>query len=94
MRWQGHQQGHGRSSTCSARAGPGRRARPGATPLVDRGRAVSHLDVAVVGPAASERTSCARLRGPTGNYLRTGELGFRHDSGLHLAEPRGVPVTR
>lgn len=35
-------------------------------------------------PEASERTFCARLRGSTDNYLRTGDLGFVHDGGLHV----------
>jgi acyl-CoA synthetase (AMP-forming)/AMP-acid ligase II len=102
---------------------PGRLAKPGGTALVDRGRAVAGLDVAIVDPLtatrcpdgtigevwvagpnvalgylgrpeASERTFCARLRGSTENYLRTGELGFLHDGGLHLAESQGVLVTR
>lgn len=37
-------------------------------------------------PEASERTFCARLRGSTENYLRTGDLGFVHDGGLHVTE--------
>jgi acyl-CoA synthetase (AMP-forming)/AMP-acid ligase II len=94
---------------------PGRLARPGATALVDRGRAVSELDVAIVDPLTatrcpdgttgevwvagpnvaagylgrpmtSEQTFCARLRGSTENYLRTGQLGFLHNGGLHLAD--------
>ena len=94
---------------------PGRLAKPGATALVDRGRAVSGMDVAIVDPltatrcpdgttgevwvsgpnvavgylgrpAASERTFCARLRGSTELYLRTGALGFVHNGGLHLTE--------
>ncbi|MFI7675242.1 AMP-binding protein [Actinophytocola sp. NPDC049390] len=102
---------------------PGRLVKPGATALVDRGRAVSELDVAIVDPltatrcsegttgevwvagpnvavgylgrpATSEQTFCARLRGSTQNYLRTGELGFLHNGGLHLVEPRPVLVTR
>ncbi|OLF08961.1 AMP-binding protein, partial [Actinophytocola xanthii] len=36
-------------------------------------------------PEASEHTFCARLRGSTDNYLRTGDLGFVHDGGLHVA---------
>jgi len=35
-------------------------------------------------PEESERTFCARLRGSTDNYLRTGDLGFVHDGGLHV----------
>lgn len=35
-------------------------------------------------PQDSERTFCARLRGSTDNYLRTGDLGFVHDGGLHV----------
>jgi acyl-CoA synthetase (AMP-forming)/AMP-acid ligase II len=102
---------------------PGRLAKPGATALVDRGRAVSELDVAIVDPLTatrcpdgttgevwvagpnvaagylgrpmtSEQTFCARLRGSTENYLRTGELGFLHNGGLHLAETQPVLVTR
>jgi hypothetical protein len=42
----------------------------------------------------SEQTFCARLRGSTENYLRTGELGFLHNGGLHLAETQPVLVTR
>ena len=45
-------------------------------------------------PGASERTFCARLRGSTDNYLRTGHSGFVRDGGLHLAEPRNVLLTR
>ncbi|MFL6122513.1 AMP-binding protein [Actinophytocola sp.] len=45
-------------------------------------------------PGASERTFCARLRGSTDNYLRTGRFGFVRDGGLHLAEPRNVLLTR
>jgi acyl-CoA synthetase (AMP-forming)/AMP-acid ligase II len=45
-------------------------------------------------PGASERTFCARLRGSTDNYLRTGHFGFVRDGGLHLAEPRNVLLTR
>ncbi len=102
---------------------PGRLAKPGATALVDRGRAVSELDVAIVDPLTatrcpdgttgevwiagpnvaagylgrpmtSEQTFCARLRGSSENYLRTGELGFLHNGGLHLAESQPVLVTR
>ncbi len=94
---------------------PGRLAKPGATALVDRGRAVAELDVAIVDPLTatrcpdgttgevwvagpnvaagylrrpmtSEQTFCARLRGSTENYLRTGRLGFLHNGGLHLAD--------
>ena len=94
---------------------PGRLAKPGATALVDRGRAVSELDVVIVDPLTatrcpdgttgevwiagpnvaagylgrpmtSEQTFCARLRGSTENYLRTGRLGFLHNGGLHLAD--------
>jgi acyl-CoA synthetase (AMP-forming)/AMP-acid ligase II len=102
---------------------PGRLAKPGATALVDRGRAVSELDVAIVDPLTatrcpdgttgevwvagpnvaagylgrpmtSEQTFCARLRGSTENYLRTGELGFLHNGGLHLADTQPALVTR
>lgn len=102
---------------------PGRLARPGGTALVDRGRAVSELDVAIVDPLTatrcpagttgevwvagpnvaagylgrpltSEQTFCARLRGSAVNYLRTGEVGFLHNGGLHLAEPQPLLVTR
>jgi len=102
---------------------PGRLAKPGGTALVDRGRAVSELDVAIVDPLTatrcpdgtagevwvagpnvaagylgrpmtSEQTFCARLRGSTENYLRTGELGFLHNGGLHLAESQPALVTR
>lgn len=102
---------------------PGRLAKPGATTLVDRGRAVSELDVAIVDPltatrcpdgvtgevwvagpnvaagylgrpTASEQTFCARLRGSTENYLRTGEVGFLHNGGLHLVGSQPVLVTR
>ncbi len=102
---------------------PGRLAKPGTTALVDRGRAVPDLDVAIVDPLTatrcpdgttgevwvagpnvaagyvglpmtSEQTFCARLRGSTENYLRTGELGFLHDGGLYLAGAAAVPVTR
>jgi len=45
-------------------------------------------------PGASERTFCARLRGSTDNYLRTGRFGFLHGGGLHLAEPQNVLLTR
>jgi len=98
---------------------PGRLTKPGGTPLVDRGRAVADLDIAIVDPLTatrcadgtagevwvsgpnvavgylgrpdeSERTFCARLRGSTENYLRTGELGFVHNGGLHLAQRREV----
>lgn len=45
-------------------------------------------------PGASERTFCARLRGSTDNYLRTGRFGvFRHGA-LYLAEPQNVLLTR
>ncbi|GAB3461122.1 AMP-binding protein [Actinophytocola sediminis] len=37
-------------------------------------------------PEASERTFCARLRGSTDNYLRTGDLGFVHAGGLHVTD--------
>ncbi|HEY0451854.1 AMP-binding protein [Actinophytocola sp.] len=37
-------------------------------------------------PDVSERTFCARLRGSTDNFLRTGDLGFLHDGGLHVTE--------
>ncbi|HEX2130746.1 MAG TPA: AMP-binding protein [Actinophytocola sp.] len=37
-------------------------------------------------PEASERTFCARLHGSTDNYLRTGDLGFLHDGGLHVTD--------
>lgn len=102
---------------------PGRTARPGTTTLVDRGRPVTDVDIAIVDPLtgtrcpdgiagevwvsgpnvavgylgrpeASERTFCARLRGSTENYLRTGELGFRHAGGLHLAERQDVLLAR
>lgn len=43
-------------------------------------------------PEVSERTFCARLRGSTENYLRTGELGFVHNGGLHLAQPQEMLV--
>lgn len=45
-------------------------------------------------PAESERTFCARLRGSTDHYLRTGQYGFLRDGGLHLAEPADVLLTR
>ncbi len=45
-------------------------------------------------PGASERTFCARLRGSTDNYLRTGQFGFLRDGALHLAEPQNVLLTR
>lgn len=45
-------------------------------------------------PGASERTFCARLRGSTDNYLRTGQFGFLRDGALHLAEPANVLLTR
>jgi acyl-CoA synthetase (AMP-forming)/AMP-acid ligase II len=45
-------------------------------------------------PAASEQTFCARLRGSTDNYLRTGRFGFLRDGALHLTEPQDVLVTR
>lgn len=45
-------------------------------------------------PGASEWTFCARLRGSTGDYLRTGQFGFLHGGGLHLAEPQNVLLTR
>ena len=98
---------------------PGRLTKPGGLPLIDRGRAVAGLDIAIVDPLTatrcadgtagevwvsgpnvavgylgrpdeSERTFCARLRGSTENYLRTGELGFVHNGGLHLAERQDV----
>ncbi|MPZ81995.1 MAG: AMP-binding protein [Actinophytocola sp.] len=37
-------------------------------------------------PDVSERTFCARLRGSTDNFLRTGDLGFLHDGGLHVTD--------
>ncbi|HEY7592044.1 MAG TPA: AMP-binding protein [Actinophytocola sp.] len=37
-------------------------------------------------PDVSERTFCARLRGSTDNFLRTGDVGFVHDGGLHVAD--------
>ncbi|MGH3759115.1 AMP-binding protein [Actinophytocola sp.] len=37
-------------------------------------------------PGASERTFCARLRGSTDNFLRTGDVGFVHDGGLHVTD--------
>jgi acyl-CoA synthetase (AMP-forming)/AMP-acid ligase II len=45
-------------------------------------------------PGASERTFCARLRGSTDNYLRTGQSGFLRDGRLHLTEPQNVLLTR
>jgi acyl-CoA synthetase (AMP-forming)/AMP-acid ligase II len=45
-------------------------------------------------PMTSEQTFCARLRGSSENYLRTGELGFLHNGGLHLAESQPALVTR
>lgn len=36
-------------------------------------------------PDVSERTFCARLRGSTDNFLRTGDVGVVHDGGLHVA---------
>lgn len=45
-------------------------------------------------PEASERTFCARLRGSTENYLRTGVLGVYHRGGLHLAERQDVLLAR
>lgn len=45
-------------------------------------------------PGASERTFCARLRGSTDNYLRTGQFGFLRDGALYLAEPQNVLLTR
>jgi acyl-CoA synthetase (AMP-forming)/AMP-acid ligase II len=45
-------------------------------------------------PGASERTFCARLRGSTDNYLRTGQSGFLRGGRLHLAEPQNVLLTR
>jgi acyl-CoA synthetase (AMP-forming)/AMP-acid ligase II len=98
---------------------PGRLTKPGGTALIDRGRAVADLDIAIVDPLTatrcadgtagevwvsgpnvavgylgrpdeSERTFCARLRGSKENYLRTGELGFVHNGGLHLAQRQDV----
>lgn len=37
-------------------------------------------------PDASERRFCARLHGSTDNFLRTGDVGFVHDGGLHVAD--------
>jgi acyl-CoA synthetase (AMP-forming)/AMP-acid ligase II len=37
-------------------------------------------------PDVSERTFCARLRGSTDNFLRTGDVGFVHDGGLHVTD--------
>lgn len=45
-------------------------------------------------PQESERTFCARLRGSTDNFLRTGQFGFLRDGALHLAEPQNVLLTR
>jgi acyl-CoA synthetase (AMP-forming)/AMP-acid ligase II len=45
-------------------------------------------------PGASEQTFCARLRGSTDNYLRTGQFGFLRDGALHLSEPQNVLLTR
>jgi acyl-CoA synthetase (AMP-forming)/AMP-acid ligase II len=45
-------------------------------------------------PGASERTFCARLRGSTDDYLRTGQSGFLHGGGLRLIEPQNVLLTR
>jgi acyl-CoA synthetase (AMP-forming)/AMP-acid ligase II len=45
-------------------------------------------------PEASEQTFCARLRGSTDNYLRTGHFGFLRGGALHLAEPQNVLLTR
>ena len=45
-------------------------------------------------PEASEETFCARLRGSSDNYLRTGHFGFVRDGGLHLIEPQNVLLTR
>jgi len=36
-------------------------------------------------PDVSERRFCARLQGSTDNFLRTGDVGFVHDGGLHVA---------
>jgi acyl-CoA synthetase (AMP-forming)/AMP-acid ligase II len=36
-------------------------------------------------PETSEHTFCARLHGSTDNFLRTGDLGFLHRGGLHVA---------
>lgn len=102
---------------------PGRLVKPGNTPVLDHGPAVSELDIAIVDPltatrcpngiageiwvagpnvavgylgrpAASEETFCARLRGSSDNYLRTGRFGFVHNGGLHLTEPQDVLLTR
>lgn len=40
-------------------------------------------------PDLSERTFCARLHGSRENYLRTGDIGFIRDGGLHITEPAG-----
>lgn len=54
-----------------------------------------HVAVGYLGrPEASERTFCARLRGSTENYLRTGVLGVYHRDGLHLAERQDVLLAR
>ncbi|HEV7649119.1 MAG TPA: AMP-binding protein [Actinophytocola sp.] len=37
-------------------------------------------------PDVSEHRFCARLTGSTDNFLRTGDVGFVHDGGLHVAE--------
>lgn len=37
-------------------------------------------------PEVSERRFCARLRGSTDNFLRTGDVGFVHHGGLHVAD--------
>ncbi len=37
-------------------------------------------------PDVSERTFCARLRGSTDNFLRTGDVGFVYDGGLHVTD--------
>jgi acyl-CoA synthetase (AMP-forming)/AMP-acid ligase II len=37
-------------------------------------------------PDASERTFCARLRGSTDIFLRTGDVGFVHGGGLHVTD--------
>jgi acyl-CoA synthetase (AMP-forming)/AMP-acid ligase II len=37
-------------------------------------------------PDVSERTFCARLRGSADNFLRTGDVGFVYDGGLHVTD--------
>lgn len=41
-------------------------------------------------PEVSERRFCARLHGSTDNFLRTGDVGFVHDGGLHVADSSEV----